>query len=99
MKKVFTFLTTALLLTLCSCEKEPIGADRIFMYGPDEQEEANLYFSSHARKIKYEGHWYIFFRDGWSDSSRRTAAFAHDANCWCRAKLMEDAETIAIVEE
>lgn len=99
MKKVFTFITAALLLTLGSCDKEPIGADKIFLYGPEEQEEANFYFSSHTRKIEYEGHRYLFFRDGWSDSDQRTAAFTHDANCWCRVKLIECGETISVNEE
>lgn len=83
------------LFVQCHYDK-PVGADYIFRFSEDQQEEANNYFASHARKIEYEGHRYIFFRDGWSDSSERTAAFAHDANCWCKGV---EEETIIVTED
>ena len=78
MKKLL--LTTALVLSLASCETD---GTRIYDY----RDKENLPVKYKITHFEYKGHDYIFFSDGIGDYA--VAGVVHDPDCECKANKEE----------
>lgn len=90
------------LLQSCNSEYKKSKEEKVFYYNPDSEDDqikANIYFASHTRKVEYEGHRYLFFRDSWVDESDRTASVIHDPNCPTCLGHRTVEESLTIIEK